>query len=435
MVMHVRKRLSLVALFSFFMAMSSLLVNPYYASSNQHEIIAKGYTKTQTSFDSNTCTVEGDKSASSLNCTNINPQTLGEKNFVDVDNSQSSVIEQKGEQGPPGPPGPQGESGPQGLPGEQGPVGLPAIAALENNVYVVWEDTAFGGSTEIIYRRSTDGGADFGSTINLSNNEGSSFVPAIIATENNVYVVWADDSLGNFEIFYKKSTDGGASFGSTINLSNNEGNSFRPAIAASGNNVYVVWNDITTGNAEILYKRSTDGGATFGSTINLSNDPRDSVLPAIAALGNVVHVVWEAVSGVVYTRSTDGGATFGSTINLGNIGGSPDISASGNNVYVMWVGSSFGNGEIFYRRSTDGGATFGSTINLSNNAGLSVNPAVAVFESNVYLAWQDQDSISGDNEILYRKSIDGGSNFGNTVNLSNKQGNQGQPDIAASANT
>ena len=83
--MPVRKRLSLVALFSFFMAMSSLLVNPYYASSNQHEIIAKDYTKTQTSFDSNTCTVEGDKSVSSLNCANINPQTLGERNFVDAD--------------------------------------------------------------------------------------------------------------------------------------------------------------------------------------------------------------------------------------------------------------------------------------------------------------------------------------------------------------
>ena len=98
--MNIRKRLLLVALFSFILVMSSLLVNPF-ASSNQHDIIAKDYTKTQTALDSNTCTIEGDKSTSSLNCANINPQTLGEKNFVDVDNSQESVIEQSGEQGPP----------------------------------------------------------------------------------------------------------------------------------------------------------------------------------------------------------------------------------------------------------------------------------------------------------------------------------------------
>jgi len=47
---------------------------------------------------------------------------------------------------------------------------------------------------------------------------------------------------------------------------------------------------------------------------------------------------------------------------------------------------------------------------------------------------RNKDSMSGDNEILYRKSTDGGSNFGNTVNLSNKEGNQGFPDIAASSN-
>ena len=47
----------------------------------------------------------------------------------------------------------------------------------------------------------------------------------------------------------------------------------------------------------------------------------------------------------------------------------------------------------------------------------------------------NQDSITEDNEILYSKSTDGGSNFGNTVNLSNKPGNQAFPDIAASDNT
>ena len=46
-----------------------------------------------------------------------------------------------------------------------------------------------------------------------------------------------------------------------------------PAIAVSGNNVHVVWDDNTPGNSDILYRRSIDGGSTFPNVIkNLSNN-------------------------------------------------------------------------------------------------------------------------------------------------------------------
>jgi hypothetical protein len=62
----------------------------------------------------------------------------------------------------------------------------------------------------------------------------------------------------------------GVTFGSTINLSNSTGGSFLPVISASGNNVHVVWSDSTLGNVnEIFYRRSTNNGASFGSTINI----------------------------------------------------------------------------------------------------------------------------------------------------------------------
>jgi hypothetical protein len=63
-----------------------------------------------------------------------------------------------------------------------------------------------------------------------------------------------------------------------------------PALAASGNNVYVVWEDTISGpgvNEDILYRESTNGGATFGSNINLSNSAAESEFPAIAAFDNL----------------------------------------------------------------------------------------------------------------------------------------------------
>jgi hypothetical protein len=320
---------------------------------------------------------------------------------------------------------------------------LPAIAVSGNDVHVIWSDSAPGNS-DIFYRRSTDGGATFGSTVNLSNNPENSFGRAIAVSGNNVYVAWGDaipgntpDGQENGEISYRRSTDGGATFGSTVNLSNNAGLSQSPAIAVSGNNVYVVWGDNTAGNGEISYRRSTDGGATFGSTVNLSNNVGESQLPAIAVSGNNVYVVWQdSTSGdynIFYRRSTNNGATFGSTVNLSNSpGGIPDIAASANSVHVTWTDSISGNQEIYYKRSTNNGATFGSTVNLSNNAGLSQSPAIAVSGNNVYVIWQD--STSGDFEILLRKSVNGGTAFGSTINVSQSNGNSFSPDISVSPN-
>ena len=87
-------------------------------------------------------------------------------------------------------------------------------------------------------------------------------------------------TCGNDEVFYRRSTDGGASFGSTVNLSNNDGHSDLPAIAASGSNVYVVWFDNTPANFEIWLRKSVNAETGFGSTINYSHSNGDSIAPA-----------------------------------------------------------------------------------------------------------------------------------------------------------
>lgn len=462
------------------MAMSSLLVNPYYASTNQDDIIAKSYTKTQTAFDSNTCMIEGDNSTNSLNCANINPQTLGERNFVDVDNSQSSAIEQKDEQGAPGPPGPPGPQGEKdlvhvvwedhsmmtseieykrdgagfdpttlNLSNDEGVSERSAIAVSGQNVYVVWADIAPSPTfdQEIFYKKSTDGGATFSPTENISNDPGLSQFPAIAVSGQNVYIVWENgpgiDQSGSREIFYKKSTNGGDTFESTQNISNNDGTSRRPEIASSGNNVYVVWEDTSPGNRDIFYRKSADGGAIFGDIINLSDNVGRSDLPAIAVSGNNVYVVWDdSTPGneeIFYKRSSDGGAIFGITLNLSNNeqeSASPAIAASANNVYVVWKDElppfdPFGNAEIFYRRSTDSGALFGPIENLSNNKGGSSVPSIAAFENNVHLVWADNSS--GNSEILYSISTNNGATFSSVLtNISNNNGNSNIPDIAVS---
>ena len=51
------------------------------------------------------------------------------------------------------------------------------------------------------------------------------------------------------------------------------GRSAAAPIATSGNDVYISWWSNKTGNDEVMFKASTDGGKTFSSKVNLSNTP------------------------------------------------------------------------------------------------------------------------------------------------------------------
>jgi hypothetical protein len=88
---------------------------------------------------------------------------------------------------------------------------------------------------------------------------------------NNVYVSWWSNKTGNDEVMFKASTDGGKTFGVKMNLSNsNKSNSQDVQIAAAGNNVYVTWWERNQTANEPVLRVSNDNGKTFGEKIMLS---------------------------------------------------------------------------------------------------------------------------------------------------------------------
>ncbi len=293
---------------------------------------------------------------------------------------------------------------------------IPSMSVYANAIRVVWYDNSYG-NYEILMKTSYDKGASW-TYQRLTNNSGDSTGPSITSggwAGDYVYVVWQDNSFGNYEVLMKSSTDGGSTW-TYQRLTNNSGDSFSPVITVDPNNasnVYVVWSDSSYGNFEVLMKSSTDGGATW-TFQRLTNNAEGSLKPSIAVDGSNIYIVWYDYSygngEILMKSSADGGATWTFQRLTNNAGSStlPSIEINGNNLYVVWSDNSYGNNEILMKSSTDGGATW--TFNrLTNNTGDSLFPSIAVDGSFIFVVWQDD--TSGNNEIYLKSSFDGGATW------------------------
>ncbi|HEY3247731.1 MAG TPA: sialidase family protein [bacterium] len=297
---------------------------------------------------------------------------------------------------------------------------LPSIGLNGTTLLVVWRDHT-PGNEEIYLARSLDTGATWSVPINVSNTAGDSQEYDWAFAGRYVYVAWKDLTAGSGDIYFRRSTTGGASFVSTVNLSMNAGASTAPHVALSGGrDVYVQWVDATPGSDQVFFRRSNDGGTTFFPLVNLSN--MAVYAAGLAAFGPHVYVYWKS-DDVWVRHSSDGGITFGAAVKVtttANTGYGARMLVGGPTVDVMYVDFTPGNADVLYKKSTDGGATFGGAANISNNAGASILNRIQRSGTFVHLLWMDY--TPGKEDVFYRRSTDGGLTWKAAINLSNNAG-------------
>jgi hypothetical protein len=114
---------------------------------------------------------------------------------------------------------------------------------------------------------------------------------------------------------------------SKTQLATELGRSAAAPVAISGDNIYITWwtNKTANNNEEIMFRASTDGGATFGEKINLSNTTdADSTRAEIDSDADSVVVTWwetnQTSDTLVMRVSNDNGATFGPMLMLATNG-------------------------------------------------------------------------------------------------------------------
>lgn len=316
----------------------------------------------------------------------------------------------------------------------------PQTAASKNNVYVVWSESTQSSTDnnyDIYFKASSDGGKTFGRTISLSDNPSFSEHPQIAAVENNVYVVWTDNTSGHKEVLFRMSTNQGKAFGKVLTISDENTNAYHPEITASGTNVFVIWNnlDADKGN-HILLRHSIDGGSIFDSKMEIGVGVKDS-FPKVAADDSNFFVVWDVkgsdnITKVMYKNGQDNNASLDDKtvdLNQGKNGGESQILSKGNHILVSWTSNSGKEGnELSLVKSDDFGLSFGNITKVSNGS-KSSNVETVMVDNNLFVVWQE--SVHDAEEILLKKSTDRGITFSQTLDLSNNDGISECPSIAA----
>lgn len=330
-------------------------------------------------------------------------------------------------------------------------------SSFQNNIYACWHN----GNPQYVNHRTGPSGS-WGTPLQISGSESTGTAIGCDVKTNSsgdVFVFWP--TTGNRRIFVAKSTNGGSSFGSPVQIGTTIDsfeigvpafNSRKALIYVTGgayrtgskNMVYAAWNDLsgesgcTSGSQEpgssttstcksrIWFSRSSNGGTSWSSPVKINNQSglNDQFNPGLAVdetSGRVSIMYYDTVADsgrkktdVWYQTSGDDGATWSSAFKVTTAQTDETISGADSGNQYGDYNSLSGYAGTFFPSWTDRRSGAREEI---WTAGLSEAPcsppaapgslsATAVSSSQINLSWS---GVSGATEYhVYRSTTSGG---------------------------
>ena len=251
----------------------------------------------------------------------------------------------------------------------------------DGNVYLAYDDSLTPTSNfATLFTRSTDGGKTFSTPFYVPADQTGGAPGVTVDSTGNVYVSTdAFDPVTGVALNYtqvSKITNGGTTLVQNVKAVNPaywlfnspQGGSFRaftiPQIASDARGVYLVWDDVRLGNANVYLTRSSDGGVTWSSPLRI-NDVLSGqhFFPTVTASGGTVTIAWYdsrfsspgtmTALDVFFAQSTDAGVTFSPSYRVTSISFNPNMvlrtEFPGTNSVFMgdYIGISSGPGVAF----------------------------------------------------------------------------------------
>lgn len=263
-----------------------------------------------------------------------------------------------------------------------------AVDRSTGRIYVVWDRNT--STNQILYiSSSSNGGATWTSPVKIDDGKTKfeRVIGAYVTVDDvgRVYVSWHNYAKGT--IFVDRSTNGGVSWGTDIaaastntgfgmDIGCNGGRKQSPAhhmIAGPGGTMHLVYaNNVTNRGFDVLYKRSTDRGATWSAPVRLNDDAgaAHQYHPTLSVNGTQITVSFydrrddpaNCLTHVYSTRSTDSGATWSRNARITVTPSTFDGNPNGPGDYSSSTPSTFGDWAFFSDRTTGSFQVVGSSM-------------------------------------------------------------------------
>jgi hypothetical protein len=335
----------------------------------------------------------------------------------------------------------------------------PAIAFNGSTYLVAWVDARLSANTDIYGARVTTAGVvSDAAGIRLSTASGGA-APSNIQTapdvstvggSGNFAVVWQDfrNSSTDASIYGTRVTNAGAvSDIPSDAITTVAGSQLAPALAYNGTNYLVAWTDPRNGaDGDIFAARVSTTLAVNVADFVVSRSANTQRTAAVAYSGSNYLVVWQdfragATSNIYGTRvSTAGAVLDASGIAICTATGhqlAPTVAFDGTQYMVAWEDLRNGNSDIFAQRVSTAGALTGGNITVSTATNLQQTPSIARNASGTgtLVAWADTRSGPATNVYGARLTTAGAVSDASGIAISTAAGSQTQPAVGHDGTT
>ncbi|MER3390507.1 MAG: sialidase family protein [Microcella sp.] len=200
-------------------------------------------------------------------------------------------------------------------------------AGSGDTISVVWQSFG-GGSSFVETSSSSDKGVTWSSPVTLGGAGAALALPAVVADDDRIMILWAPRDGTTFSIVARTSTDGGTTWTTPDVISTGATSglvSVNLRLTRAGTTLMATWvREREDGRPKVDVSTSDDGGDTWSAPLvpfGSENDDYEGA-PLVVSVGTTLVAFWVSENAVLSSMSNDGGDTWGESPVAFAIGGS-----------------------------------------------------------------------------------------------------------------